>query len=231
MMSNTEKRELVTLREYFDAGVTRKFPNGFCIYDMDLKNYEEEKLNLTAKVDDLFDCEVISIDYDPDDSKMAIYISTVEFRKKNNLSDDDIRNMVIDCENYSIDFNHAPSSIISFGDDNYLIVDIMSRIRDMGAISSKTKLFIILNTPVKHYANFYSFLFSKLNYDDDKEEKIFSDDKIINYVTELISILVVNKVFKITKYEYHICVDYDKNKEKINKTLLSLSAYINTNYR
>lgn len=228
MMNNTEKRELVTLREYFDAGVIQKFSNGFCLYDMDLKNYEEEKLNLTANIDDLYDCEVISIDYDLDCSKIAIYISTAEFRKKNNLSDDDIRNMVIDCENYLI--NLVPASIISFGDDN-LLMDIMSRIRDMGAISSKTKLFIMLNTPVKHYANFYSFLFSKLDYDDNKEEKIFSDSKIINSVTELIGILVVDKVFKISNYQYYIYVDYDENKEKINRTLLSLSAYMNKNYR
>ena len=231
MMNNTEKRELVTLGEYFDAGVTRKFPNGFCIYDIDLKNYEEETLNLTFKVNDLYDCEVVLIDSDPDNiSKMAIYISTVEFRKKNNLSDDDIRKMVIEYDNYCIDSNHDPVSTISFGDDN-LVIDVMSRLNDIGAMSSRTKLFITLNTPIKHYANFYSFLFSKLSYANDKEEKIFNDDKITNSVAELVGTLVVDKVFKITKYQYHIYVDYDENKEKINKTLLSLSAYINKNYR
>lgn len=232
MMNNTEKRELVTLGEYFDAGVTRKFPNGFCIYDINLKNYEEETLNLTSKVEDLYDCEVVSIDSDPNNhSKMAIYISTDEFRKKNNLSDDDIRNMVIQCDNYCIDSNHDPSFTISFGNDNNLVIDAASLLRDMGAMSSKTKLFITLNTPIKHYANFYSFLFSKLSYDDDKNEKILNDDKIINSVAELVGTLVVDKIYKISKYQYHIYVDYDENKEKINKTLISLSAYMNKNYR
>lgn len=226
MMNNTEKRELVTLREYFDAGVLRKFPNGFCIYDIDLKDYEEETLNLTSKVNDLYDCEVMLINSDPVDiSKMAIYISTDKFRKKNNLSDDDIRNMVIECDNYYIDSNHNP--IISFGDDNF-VMDVVSRLNDMGAMNN---LFITLNTPVKHHANLYSFLISKLNYDDDKEEKVFSDYKIVNSVSELVGTLVVDKVFKISKYQYHIYVDYDENKEKINKTLLYLSAYINKNYR
>lgn len=231
MMNNTEKRELVTLGEYLDAGVTRKFPNGFCIYDIDLKNYEEEMLNLTSIVKDLHDCEVILIDSDPNDPlKMAIFISTDEFRKKNNLSDDDIRNMVIECDNYCIDSNHNSVSTISFGSDNF-VIDVMSRLNDIGAMPSKIKLFITLNTPVKHYANFYLFLFSKLNYDNNKEEKIFNDDKINNYVVELANTLVVDKIYKISKRQYHIYVDYNENKEKINKTLISLSAYINKNYR
>ena len=232
MMNNTEKRELVTLKDYLDAGVIEKFSD-FCIYDKRvLKDFVGNPINLAPMIDKFYDCEVSLITSDPlgVPKRVAIYISTDEFCKKNNLSDDDdIRNMVINCDNYLI--NLVPDSVISFGNDN-LLIDIISRIRDMRDMSYKAKLFITLkNTPVKHYENFYSFLFSKLNYDDDKKEKILNDDKIFNSVAELVGILVVDKIYKMSKYKYHIIADYDKNKEKINKTLVSLSAYINKNYR
>lgn len=231
-MNNTEKK-LVTLKDYFDAGVIEKFSD-FCIYDKRvLKDCVGNPINLALTIDKFYDCEVSLITSDPFGvpKRVAIFISTDEFCKKNNLSDDDIRKMVIECNNYCICSNHDPSFTISFDNDNNLVIDVISTLRDMGAMSSKTKLFITLNTPVKHYENFYSFLFSKLNYDDDKKEKILNDDKIINSVAKLVGILVVNKIYKISKYQYHINVDYDKNKEKINKTLISLSAYINKNYR
>ena len=93
-MNNTEKK-LVTLKDYFDAGVIEKFSD-FCIYDDEcLKDWVGYPINLSSTIDKFMDCEVSSITSDPlgVPRRIAIYISTNKIREKDNLSDDDIKQL------------------------------------------------------------------------------------------------------------------------------------------
>lgn len=223
MMNNTEKRELVTLKDYLDAGVIEKFSD-FCIYDDKcvlkdwVGNPVGNPINLASAIDKFYDCDVSLITSDPlgVPRRVAIYISTDEFRKKNNLSDDDIKSMVL---NKSV----TNKNIITH-DNNFINVkDIMKKLKELGIHFYKIKLYLSFND--SNCIDIYQYLSDKFDYNHNRKE-LYLNSNVIDYVSSFISDLVVSDNIKFLENNYIIYIDYKQNKEKIDEALDHLSEYI-----
>ena len=83
-------QQLVTLRDYKNAGVFNTMPNGFEIYDYDIIDDDDEALLLTHPLfggATYLDCNVIAISPDPRNCTLsAFYIDTTDIRIKAGIS-------------------------------------------------------------------------------------------------------------------------------------------------
>lgn len=223
------KKKLVTLQDYIDSGVIEKMIIGFSLYDADLKNYEDESLDLTSNFDKFHDCEVISIIVSPNPigfAELIINISTVNFRVTNNLNEDDFRNMVVSNGDY---YTRTMDNSISLSfNNNETARGMIKYLLDGGVKSKNINLTLFVDNPIPHYVNLYSYLFNSLHCTD---TKIYSDEVVIDETTKLVNILGVDKLYRTPENDYLICVDLNKNKDAFNKALLYLSAYVNKTYK
>lgn len=209
-MNNTEKK-LVTLKDYFDAGVIEKFSD-FCIYDDEcLKDWVGYPINLSSTIDKFMDCEVSSITSDPlgVPRRIAIYISTNKIREKDNLSDDDIKSIT--------------NKNITTHDNNFINVKvIMKKLKELNIHYSKIKLYLSLND--SNCIDIYQYLSDKFDYNHNRKE-LYLNSNVIDYVSSFISDLVVSDNIKFLENNYIIYIDYKQNKEKIDEALDYLSEY------
>lgn len=83
-------QQLVTLRDYKNAGVFNTMPNGFEIYDYDINDDDDEALLLTHPLFGgmtYLDCKVCAISPDPMDCTLsAFYIDTTDIRIRAGIS-------------------------------------------------------------------------------------------------------------------------------------------------
>ena len=83
-------KQLITLRDYKNAGVFNAMPNGFEIYDYDITDDNDEALLLTHPLFGgmtYLDCNVCAISPDPIDCTLsAFYIDTTDIRIKAGIS-------------------------------------------------------------------------------------------------------------------------------------------------
>ena len=86
-------QQLITLRDYKNAGVFKIMPNGFEIYDVDLEDEDGTALLLTHPLfgcTTYLDCRVFGISPDPMDCTLtAFYIDTTDIRVKAGISSED----------------------------------------------------------------------------------------------------------------------------------------------
>lgn len=91
-------QQLVTLRDYKNAGVFKTIPNGFEIYDYDLEDKDGEALLLTHPIfgcETYLDCKVYTISPDPKDCTLtAFYIDTTDIRINAKISKEDFIKLI-----------------------------------------------------------------------------------------------------------------------------------------
>lgn len=91
-------QQLVTLRDYKNAGVFKTMPNGFEIYDYDISDGYDEALLLTHPLlgcETYLDCKVCTISPDPKDCTLtAFYIDTTDIRTNARISKEDFIKLI-----------------------------------------------------------------------------------------------------------------------------------------
>lgn len=91
-------QQLITLRDYKNAGVFRTMPNGFEIYDYDLEDEDGTALLLTHPFfgcTTYLDCKVCVISPDPMDCAIpAFYIDTTDIRVRAGISKEDFIKLI-----------------------------------------------------------------------------------------------------------------------------------------
>lgn len=91
-------QQLVTLRDYQNAGVFKTMPNGFEIYDYDLEDEDGTALLLTHPLfgcTTYLDCKVCAISPDPIDCTLtAFHIDTTDIRVRAKISKEDFIKLI-----------------------------------------------------------------------------------------------------------------------------------------
>lgn len=91
-------QQLVTLRDYQNAGVFKTMPNGFEIYDYHLEDEDGTALLLTHPLlgcTTYLDCKVCAISPDPMDCTLtAFYIDTTDIRERAKISREDFIKLI-----------------------------------------------------------------------------------------------------------------------------------------
>lgn len=91
-------QQLVTLRDYQNAGVFKTMPNGFEIYDYHLEDEDGTALLLTHPLfgcTTYLDCKVYAISPDPMDCTLtAFYIDTTDIRVRAKISKEDFIKLI-----------------------------------------------------------------------------------------------------------------------------------------
>lgn len=91
-------KQLVTLRDYQNAGVFKTMPNGFEIYDYHLEDEDGTALLLTHPLlgcTTYLDCKVCAISPDPMDCTLtAFYIDTTDIRERAKISREDFIKLI-----------------------------------------------------------------------------------------------------------------------------------------
>ena len=91
-------QQLVTLRDYQNAGVFKTMPNGFEIYDYHLEDEDGTTLLLTHPLlgcTTYLDCKVCAISPDPMDCTLtAFYIDTTDIRERAKISKEDFVKLI-----------------------------------------------------------------------------------------------------------------------------------------
>lgn len=91
-------KQMVTLRDYKNAGVFKAMPNGFEIYDYDIDDEDDTALLLTHPhfgCEPFLDCKVIVISPDPKDCAVtAFYIDTTDIRVRTGISKEDFIKLI-----------------------------------------------------------------------------------------------------------------------------------------
>lgn len=91
-------QQLVTLRDYKNAGVFKTMPNGFEIYDYHLEDEDGTALLLTHPLfgcTTYLDCKVCAISPDPMDCTLtAFYIDTTDIRERAKISREDFIKLI-----------------------------------------------------------------------------------------------------------------------------------------
>lgn len=91
-------QQLVTLRDYQNAGVFKTMPNGFEIYDYHLEDEDGTALLLTHPLlgcTTYLDCKVCAISPDPMDCTLtAFYIDTTDIRERAKISREDFVKLI-----------------------------------------------------------------------------------------------------------------------------------------
>lgn len=122
-------QQLVTLRDYQNAGVFKTMPNGFEIYDYHLEDEDGTALLLTHPLlgcTTYLDCKVCAISPDPMDCTLtAFYIDTTDIRKRAKISREDFIKLIKSesklKDSWTNEFldTMGYSKAITFDDDKY----------------------------------------------------------------------------------------------------------------
>lgn len=91
-------QQLITLRDYKNAGVFKTMPNGFEIYDYDIEDEDGTALLLTHPLfgcTTYLDCKVCAISPDPMDCTLtAFHIDTTDIRVRAGISKEDFIKLI-----------------------------------------------------------------------------------------------------------------------------------------
>ena len=122
-------QQLVTLRDYQNAGVFKTMPNGFEIYDYHLEDEDGTALLLTHPLfgcTTYLDCKVCAISPDPMDCTLtAFYIDTTDIRERAKISREDFIKLIKSesklKDSWTNEFldTMGYSKAITFDDDKY----------------------------------------------------------------------------------------------------------------
>lgn len=122
-------QQLVTLRDYQNAGVFKTMPNGFEIYDYHLEDEDGTVLLLTHPLlgcTTYLDCKVCAISPDPMDCTLtAFYIDTTDIRERAKISREDFIKLIKSesklKDSWTNEFldTMGYSKAITFDDDKY----------------------------------------------------------------------------------------------------------------
>ena len=122
-------QQLVTLRDYQNAGVFKTMPNGFEIYDYHLEDEDGTALLLTHPLlgcTTYLDCKVCAISPDPMDCTLtAFYIDTTDIRERAKISREDFIKLIKSesklKDSWTSEFldTMGYSKAITFDDDKY----------------------------------------------------------------------------------------------------------------
>ena len=122
-------QQLVTLRDYQNAGVFKTIPNGFEIYDYHLEDEDGTALLLTHPLfgcTTYLDCKVCAISPDPMDCTLnAFYIDTTDIRERAKISREDFIKLIKSesklKDSWTSEFldTMGYSKAITFDDDKY----------------------------------------------------------------------------------------------------------------
>lgn len=122
-------QQLVTLRDYQNAGVFKTMPNGFEIYDYHLEDEDGTALLLTHPLlgcTTYLDCKVCAISPDPMDCTLtAFYIDTTDIRERAKISREDFIRLIKSesklKDSWTNEFldTMGYSKAITFDDDKY----------------------------------------------------------------------------------------------------------------
>lgn len=121
-------QQLVTLRDYQNAGVFKTMPNGFEIYDYHLEDEDGTALLLTHPLfgcTTYLDCKVCAISPDPMDCTLtAFHIDTTDIRVRAKISKEDFVKLIKSesklKDSWTNEFLTTMGyKVITFGDDKY----------------------------------------------------------------------------------------------------------------